>query len=817
MERGAAMTRWAQQLHPPAGQPSAAHADSLRLRAERAVGRSQGARGFAAGAWKALVALTILFGAYALTACNALLNIEPASLYPETADSGPSPSDMACDGGCSSQSACRDGELRCADDRRLERCRDGSFQTQMVCATRCEDGACQDRSDCDGGCMSESKASEDHKEEDDGRSCTQGQTSCRDERTLALCIAGEYQDILSCPTACNQGSCTYRAAPDCGIPADTCAGQVSGTWKLRSACSAAEIPLGVYAFAKEPGCAMVLDTANVHVGGVVTIADPLAVQGGAQSWYALHGEMGAQCFASAPGADDCTGYAAKLKEQHMLDARCSLSDNGHCRCDAFTMAKWWLRSEDVQQQLEEQAYCAQDSVLHLSLPGSPTDTAVELMRLEDRDVGDMFFGSQSQQDGFFGADVALSGADTLIVAAPGEDNGRGAVYAFTYEAERGWVETQRLAAPEPSEARAFGFALAIQGNTLAASAASENEGMGAVYVFALADGQWTLQQRVIANQGETNDLFGYSLSLSDELLVVGARGEDSANRGTPGDNTAEESGAAYVFRKVDGKWVQEAYLKPDVVGREDYFGDSVSVRHGVVAVGAPYEASAATGVNADPKDNSAPRSGAAYVFIGTDSGWQQQAYIKAPSSRAEDRFGQYVSLSSSGARLAIGASRASGGSGATYVFEYEDGSWNLRDSVLPDEPMSGADFGAVIALDDDLAAIGAQRVGRADVEAIGAVYVFERSATGWAQKRVLEPSVGKPGDEFGAAVAAASGWVAVGVPNYDGHEELSGQLRPVFDSGAVHVFGYARASELRLPPLRTRPASAGGIPGLPRP
>src|SRR5713226_396867 len=74
---------------------------------------------------------------------------------------------------------------------------------------------------------------------------------------------------------------------------------------------------------------------------------------------------------------------------------------------------------------------------------------------------------------------------------------------------------------------------------------------------------------------------------------------------------------------------QQAYIKasntggvmpPDIPG--DGFG-TVAVDGETMVVGAPGEASSATGVNGDESDNSARFSGAAYVFVRSGTNWSQ--------------------------------------------------------------------------------------------------------------------------------------------------------------------------------------------------
>ncbi|MEI8015151.1 MAG: hypothetical protein WCH20_09975 [Nitrospira sp.] len=97
-------------------------------------------------------------------------------------------------------------------------------------------------------------------------------------------------------------------------------------------------------------------------------------------------------------------------------------------------------------------------------------------------------------------------------------------------------------------------------------------------------------------------MFGYSVALAGDTLAVGVPGEASA------------SGAVYVFTRTGSNWSPQAYLKASNTEANDGFGYSVALAGDSLAVGATGEASDATGVNGNQGDNSAPDSGAAYVF-----------------------------------------------------------------------------------------------------------------------------------------------------------------------------------------------------------
>ena len=115
--------------------------------------------------------------------------------------------------------------------------------------------------------------------------------------------------------------------------------------------------------------------------------------------------------------------------------------------------------------------------------------------------------------------------------------------------------------------------------------------------------------------------------------------------GNQADNSAFASGAAYVFVRSGSTWSQQAYLKASNTGPNDLFGASVAISGNTVVVGAFGEDSAATGVNGDQTSNSATDSGAAYVFVRSGSTWTQQAYLKASNTGASDFFGISTAIS----------------------------------------------------------------------------------------------------------------------------------------------------------------------------
>ena len=135
-----------------------------------------------------------------------------------------------------------------------------------------------------------------------------------------------------------------------------------------------------------------------------------------------------------------------------------------------------------------------------------------------------------------------------------------------------------------------------------------------------------------AGGGSLPGHIGGPLAISGDgnTLAVGAPHESSAARGVGGDqddNSLYNSGAVYVYVRSGDNWTQQAYIKASNPGQSDMFGLSLALSGdgNTLVVAAPWEASAATGVNGDQNDNSLPQAGAVYVFTRAGNTWSQHA------------------------------------------------------------------------------------------------------------------------------------------------------------------------------------------------
>lgn len=464
----------------------------------------------------------------------------------------------------------------------------------------------------------------------------------------------------------------------------------------------------------------------------------------------------------------------------------------------------------------------------------------------------------------FGRAVAMSG-DTAVVGASAEDssatgvngdqtsNGAsdaGAVYVFVRSGGV-WSQEAYLKASNTQAFDNFGGAVAVAGDTIVVAAQGEDSAAtgvngnqadnsanfaGAAYVFTRSGTAWSQQAYLKASNTGANDRFGYSVAITGDTVVVGAKDEASSATGVNGNqsnNSASGAGAAYVFVRSGTTWTQQAYLKASNTGVSDSFGWSVAAAGDTVVVGATGEASAATGVNGNQSDNSAFAAGAAYVFVRSGTTWSQQAYLKASNTGASDSFGSLVAVS--GDTAVVGApmedSAATGvdgdqnsngatNAGAAYVFIRNGATWSQQAYLKASNTGADDSFGFAVAVAGDTVAIGAPGEDSSatgvngsqnnnGVSDSGAAYVFTRSGATWSQQYYLKASNTGTVDSFGWSVATSGGTVVVGAPfESSAATGVNGDESNNSASGAGGAYVFTDLSSPALNVSKSNPAPA---------
>ena len=357
---------------------------------------------------------------------------------------------------------------------------------------------------------------------------------------------------------------------------------------------------------------------------------------------------------------------------------------------------------------------------------------------------------------------ARTGQTTALTPGPSRGTRRGllffAMLLLAGAIALGLAPVASAGAPRVGPAPLLGASLAVQQAELTArdAAASDEFGYavaisgnnaivgdlrpgsaGAAYIFVRAGGTWIQQQKLAPSTSAVNDRFGAAVAIFGDTAMIG-----SSAGGT--------GGAVYVFT-FGAVWTQQQVLTASDAAAGDQFGFSVAMSNTSVIIGAPSKSAGA---------------GAAYVFVGQNGAWVQQQELTAADAAAADEFGHSVSIS--GDTALVGAWHktvaAQATAGAAYVFVRSGVVWAPQQELSLAAPAAADAFGTSVSVSTDAAVIGApgRDVGAA-VNA-GTGYVFVRSGTTWSQTAGLTGGDTAANDAFGTSVAMDGGTAVVGAP-----------------------------------------------------
>lgn len=316
--------------------------------------------------------------------------------------------------------------------------------------------------------------------------------------------------------------------------------------------------------------------------------------------------------------------------------------------------------------------------------------------------------------------------------------------------------------------------------------------------------------KIFANDPVAGDLFGRAAAVSGDLMVIGAPRSSAA---------VAQGGAAHVFRRVAGEWVEEDVLLPSDPAPFAEFGGAVAIDsragEGRLVVGAKSH-----GVPGDSR-------GKVYVFDRVAGEWTETARFTGSATHDGCEFGS--SLATSGDTAVVGAP-ALGGTGVFYVFEFAGSAWTEVAS-FSNGSLHDHEFGAALAIDGDWIVAGdepesavvfyrrlsgvwtrAQSIAvRGGGENLGSAlaidgltvlagsdgsyfaqagqaFVFRFDGIAWAEsQRFAASDSGAAADGFGGAVALRDGGAVVGAPRAAGAAPGEGAAYAFMESGGAFV------------------------------
>jgi len=318
-------------------------------------------------------------------------------------------------------------------------------------------------------------------------------------------------------------------------------------------------------------------------------------------------------------------------------------------------------------------------------------------------------------DDTVGGKVVLKNDIAMLGAMRRDDKGKdsGAVVSFERESTT-WTQKRIFTAPDAKPGDAFGQSIALTENYLVIGA-PRNDALGtdsgAAYIYKRENSKWLYQTKITASDGAPGDLFGISIAADGNTIVVGADLHDEK---------AENAGAVYVYVLDDNQWKQEAKLMASDGGNTDIFGVRVSISQNTALISARRDDIDELGIDA----------GSAYIFVRDGSTWKQEVKLISPDGLADDRFGRGVALSGDTAIISAMNHDANGAdAGALYVYKKGTDGWRYTSKVVANNGMPGDRFGWNVALSDDVAVIATPNHDTNGQES-GAVYIQDLSRYG---------------------------------------------------------------------------------------
>ena len=409
---------------------------------------------------------------------------------------------------------------------------------------------------------------------------------------------------------------------------------------------------------------------------------------------------------------------------------------------------------------------------------SPTTGAISLSDFRNRVLTSVrsqqakIQASDRQASDKFGYSVSISGdGNTAIAGAYNEDTGAtdaGSAYIFTRSGTT-WTQQAKIQASDKQAYDQFGWSVSISsnGNTAIVGAYTEDTGgssAGAAYIFTRSGTTWTQQAKIQASDKATNDLFGYSVSISGD-----------GNTAIAGALFEEYGGSAYIFTRSGTTWTQQAKIQASDRQASDFFGSSVSMSSNgnTAIVGAMFE------------DTGGSSAGAAYIFTRSGTTWTQQVKIQASDKQASDNFGVSVAISDDGNTAIVGAyTEDTGGTnaGAAYIFTRSGTTWTQQAKIQASDKQASDFFGHSVAISSNgnTALVGAYN-DHTGSDRTGSAYIFTRSGTTWTQQARIQASDKQASDNFGWSVAISD----------DGNTTIAGAYNEDTggtDTGAAYIF-----------------------------
>ena len=390
-------------------------------------------------------------------------------------------------------------------------------------------------------------------------------------------------------------------------------------------------------------------------------------------------------------------------------------------------------------------------------PGSPSfgiSTISEIATGVDTSSSDFYneLGKSIEIDGNY-AIVAAAGHNTN-----GNDN-QGKAYIYFYNNTQ-WELQDTLISSDGAAYDNFGSGVSISGDFAVVGALGHdtngNSQQGKAYVFKRSGSNWNQDTILTGSGGGTNDLFGTSVDIDGEYIIIGAAQYHHSSSPGPGK--------AYVFKRIGNIWSEETILNPVGAANNDQFGQKVSISGDYAIIGSQQD----VGGNSE--------QGNCYVFKMSGGSWSLDTTLVASDGAAEDFYGFDVDID--GDQIVVGAREANhngeSNRGKAYVYSLNGGSWVEDAILLASDGSAFKEFGYAVSIRNNNIIVSSWE------QSSGSVYYFSKNGSSWKEQSKLEASDSENFTAFGQDLVVGSNHILIGAPRKD--------INGVDDQGKVYFY-----------------------------
>jgi hypothetical protein len=358
----------------------------------------------------------------------------------------------------------------------------------------------------------------------------------------------------------------------------------------------------------------------------------------------------------------------------------------------------------------------------------------------------------------FGHSISLSG-DTAIISAIGDNFMTGSAYIFNRIGNQ-WLKAAKIRNAFFSPNEWFGLSVSIDGDMAIVSAPFKRNDTGEAYIFEKDGAGWKKTAILLPEDVKEGCIFGgftAGVSISNDYAIVGAPGGF--------DENGIETGVAYMYQCIGGKWVQTQKLTASDGEYGQGFGLAVSIDKNYAIIS---------------KIGYINESGSAYFFKLNGGVWEEVQKINVSEPDVEDYFGFCVSMKGNYAIVSKLASVNK--TGAAYVFKRTEDCWVNDGKLIHDDVEISDEFGWSIDIDEDHAIIGSHNDDD-NGDGAGSAYIFKNNGSGWEFYEKLITSIGINHSWFGYSVSIDGEYALIGAPEGTLESPESVYVFKHYDSG----------------------------------